>query len=402
MAQDMDKLLKEERLFELRDRFAQAEGLSKSQKLYFRAYIDNAFGRLEESNKAIDTLTAKYKSQFKKKKLAELMLVKSDNHTKQFQYAQAAAALQKVLDDYSKSINKSYKKDIANSMKLWHALSDVPPQVVHHSGDTQVPITKNQFGNWMIPVSNSQHHTIQFIFDSGANLSTVRKGIAEKMGVVFTGSKIDVGNSVGTTIEAEYGYIPSLSIGNLRVDNVVVLVMPDEMLTFDIGNFTIDGIIGFPVIRGLGEFSISRDGELRIAAENSDVKFQNIFTKGLMPFVQIEFKGESLSLVFDTGAGKSQLSKRYHDSHKQDIKANSTIVKNKMGGVGKVVEIKNRVLENPVFEVAGHSIALPSIDILNKNIFRDKRNDGFFGQDLLLQPGEAVMNFRDMYMFFRE
>lgn len=399
-AQQVRKLFRQERFFELSQCYETAE-LPKYKKLYYRAYLDNVFGRLKQSNGVIDNLFTKYQNKLKARERAELLLVKSDNYTKQYEYAKSAEVLQQILANYSKKIDKKSKKDIKNSFKLWHALSGVPGQIVHHLHQTEVPIMRNQFNHWTIPVSCQTGETIQFVFDSGANLSTIRKGIAAQMGVVYTGSKIDVGNSVGTEIQAEYGYIPKLSVGDLVVENVVVLVMPDQTLTFEQIGYKIDGIIGFPVIQGFGEFSISNDGMLRIAVSDSRHDGHNLFTKGLTPYVHVEFNDEPLTMIFDTGALNSQLSSRYYKSHKSFVKANSTKVKTRVGGAGGVKDIENRELRDVTFTVAGHEVTTPKINVFNTKLFRDGKNDGFLGQDMLMQPRETVMNFRDMYLFFR-
>lgn len=398
-SENMEKLLKKEQMFELRDHLVQAGDLSQFKLLYYEAYLDNAFGRPKESNRKIDKLASLYAKKMSKKKLAELMMVKSNNHIKLFEYAHSVDALSRALEMRSTSKDA---KDIRNTIKLWSALTDVPAQVVHHTGETSVAAVRNSFNHLLIPVCGTGQDTIEFVFDSGANLSTIRRGIAQRMGVVFTGSKIDVGNSVGSKVESEYGYIPRLSIGNLVVENVVVLVVPDKMLTFETANYTIDGIIGFPVIHAFGEFSITRDGKLLIAAQNSIGVEQNLFTKGLTPYVKVDFKEESLTMLFDTGAMSSNLSRRYYKSHKQEVKSNAEIKNTVIAGAGKEKKVKNYELANVSLRVSNSQITLPKIDVHRSKLFRDKNCDGFFGQDAMQQQREMVMNLRDMYTFFRD
>lgn len=397
-ASQLDKLLKEERFFELRTAYnSERNKLPQHRKLYFEAYLDNAFGRLSRSNGVIDSLLNKYAKKLKKSERIELLLLQADNHTKQFEYAMAAQSLQKTI----KKAPAKYKADLKNSLELWGAMSNIPPQTVHHKLLTEVPITKNKFNHWTIPVSGQQKDTIEFVFDSGANLSTIRKSIATVMGVIYTGNTIKVGNSVGTTVQAEYGYIPRLWIGDLMIENVIVLVMPDSLLSFDQINYTIDGIIGFPVAQGFGEFSITRKGVLRISTEPTEHRPQNIFTKGLTPYIAVEHNGDSLTMVFDTGALSSHLSKRYYKTHKQYVDANSTSIKSEVSGAGKLKKVKNRRMVNVALTVASDQFALPALNVMRNKMLKSDKNDGFLGQDVLMQKEEIVINLRDMYLYFK-
>lgn len=406
VVRQLEKVLARERFFELRDLYADSyESLSPFHRLYYRAYLDNVFGRTASSTAAVDSLLADYADNLNRDKKSELLMLKANNLTKEYAYGAAADVMQQILGDYRSALDRRERKDVANSLHLWQALRDVPPQVVCLESDTptHVSIARNRMNHWTIPVNGESGESIEFVFDSGANLSTLRKGVAQRLGVQFTGSKIEVGNSVGSSLEAEYGYIPRLMIGDLAVENVVVLVLPDSVMTFAQIDYTIDGIIGFPVIRGLGEFSISREGRLSIAAERGEAPgLQNLFTKGLTPFVRVGYNGEQLTMIFDTGALTSHLSRRYYRSHWSYVRANAKVTRTNMGGAGKIKQVRNRHISDAVFEVAGRCIPIPGIDVVLSKTAREERNDGFLGQDILLQPAQVVINLEGMYLYFRD
>lgn len=407
MGGDFKKLLKGERFFELRERLENnMYELSTYKRLYYEAYLHNVFGRAEESNIVIDQLFERYAKRLRKsrRKAMNLLMIRLDNDAKRAQYGRCMKTARHVLDKYRKSIDKQSRKDLLNSLALWSVLGTIPSQQIVTESSSGVPISRNNFNHWIIQVRADRcEESIPFVFDSGANISTIRRSVAIRMGVHFTGSTVEVNNSVGTTVGTECGYIPRLMIGDMVVENIMVLIMPDASLTFDDLGYSIDGIIGFPVIRALGEFSISGDGWLRISPQDvNEPRRQNMFQKGMLPFVEVWLDGERLTMVLDTGAAISQLSRRYYKKHRVKIKKYSAQATVSIGGAGATKEFCHHRLKDKSFEVSGKTIALPSVNVMMTNTFRDKKNDGFMGQDMLLHSGEVVMNFHDMYLYFRD
>lgn len=130
----MQKLLDANRLFELRDSFDQNQGqLSKWDELYYRAYIANAFGQPEESNRAIDAIFAQHSTNFSKRKLGSLLACASDNYSKINDYQAAIASIELLVEKFGRSIKKSQRKELDNIVILWKSLINVPSQRVNHA-----------------------------------------------------------------------------------------------------------------------------------------------------------------------------------------------------------------------------------------------------------------------------
>lgn len=61
----------------------------------------------------------------------------------------------------------------------------------------------------------------EFIFDTGANFSTVSESFAKKIGLIFLEGKIDVGTATSIEVSSKLAYATSLKIGNLNYSNVL-------------------------------------------------------------------------------------------------------------------------------------------------------------------------------------
>lgn len=128
-----------------------------------------------------------------------------------------------------------------NIRRLLRALTGVPPQEVHDTGPTSLPLRD---GRIPVTVGDSAR---EYVFDTGANLSTIMRSEAEGLGLDIRPAGLRVGTSTDAVITADVGIANRLTIGSIDVRNAIFLVLADSLLTFP-DNSRITGIIGFPVI----------------------------------------------------------------------------------------------------------------------------------------------------------
>ena len=65
-------------------------------------------------------------------------------------------------------------------------------------------------------------------------------------------------------------------LGNIKVFNVVFQVLPDEVLSFPSMDYSIKGIIGFPVILQWRNFRINQSGTIMIGSKSNTASLQNL------------------------------------------------------------------------------------------------------------------------------
>ena len=176
---------------------------------------------------------------------------------------------------------------------LWRALREVPPQQISLQ-NTKIPWKRDVAGLMNIPVSLEGQQD-DFVFDTGANLSTIAESYAKQLHLKFIPTKVDLGSSTSITSKASLAVASHLQIGNTELQNVVFLVLPDEQLSFPQIHYAIHGIIGFPVISHLGEVHILQNGEIHFSKGTGISHKHNLAMDELLPIIAL-CKGKDLLL----------------------------------------------------------------------------------------------------------
>ncbi len=275
------------------------------------------------------------------------------------------------------------------------ALSDVPPQQIFFQGETLLALHKDMAGLNNITVS-AGGDTLGFIFDTGANLSTVCLSVAEKMGMEIIPSEILVGSITGEKMPAQLAVCSQLSIGKIVVKNVVFLVFPDNQLSFPQIGYKISGILGYPVLEAFGEIQITREGTMIIPQEYSAFSEpSNMAMDGLTPLICLE--GDPYT--FDTGADHTMLYAAYYQDNREDIEENYKPEKIKFGGAGGMREFYGFVIDRS-FNISGKEISVEGVHLLKEKIKETETVYGNIGQDIMGQFGKMIMNFDQMFILF--
>lgn len=201
-------------------------------------------------------------------------------------------------------------------IKPWHidyleALSETHVYRTDAVGEERLEM---RFGEPDIPrirVTVNDQLPATAVIDSGAVLSIVSEEFAELAGVRSLGSfKGTFYGLLGEPIAVSFGLIDAMNLGDLRMENIPVAIMPDEKLHFFVHNdepFRMDLLLGANLLK---EFRIEFDFRgswigftpltpaMRVPAED-----QNLFMVGFRPLVQasINRRGWYLFLL-DTGS----------------------------------------------------------------------------------------------------
>ena len=323
----------------------------------------------------------------------------ADSYLKTFQY-QKAANYYKLLAGF-KEAGAEEIKSYENSYKLWSALAEVPAQTISFAGDTRLQATRDKARLMNVPVEiNNQ--TMDFVFDTGANLSTITASTAQKLGLKIIETDVSVGSSTDVSVKSKLGVAPVLKIGQVTVKNVVFLVLEDKSLYFPQINYQINGIIGFPVIEAFREITLTKKDEVIVPARSSVGKFeQNMLLDELNPVILATYNNRKMSFTLDTGAQTSSFYQAFFKSQEEEIKKVAKLEKVKMGGAGGFKEVSAYILENPSLTIAGKQIALKKVEVLTEPINEDSRYFyGNLGQDLIRQFEKMTLNFDSMSIVF--
>lgn len=128
--------------------------IDDKERLYFQAFVDNAFNRNEASVRDIDSLFRNYFSAITDSVKAALTLLQDDDYFKLYQYAKAAQTINIVLSNYQGVLDSEKIADIKNDLLIRNALQNVPPQQAIIPDSTVIHWKKDRIGLFEIPVKS--------------------------------------------------------------------------------------------------------------------------------------------------------------------------------------------------------------------------------------------------------
>jgi hypothetical protein len=296
-AADLDQLLQTHRFFELRRQLAQP-GSESAETLFYRGVLECRFGQetsgIAKLQHVLTTNPSQAMARRSHEELAEAFERMGRYKESSEQLAEALRLTPKDDSEYASNENDGLLMD---------SLSDVTPQRVDFGNDVPIRATRNPLGSWNVPVEVNRVPG-QWIFDSGANLSTVTESEARRMGLSVVETKAYVYGSTGVKNRMRLAFAKELQFGAARVQNVVLLVLPDASLNVGPAHrYRISGILGVPVLRSLGSVGISKEGTVRIHDRQAAAPgAANLFFDGEDPFVEIGHDRHLLQMFIDTGA----------------------------------------------------------------------------------------------------
>lgn len=392
----IDRLLVHKDFFEARDRYNRDGHLmSEFHRLIAGARIDHVFNRLDASNEKIATLFEKYNADLSDSLHFELLTIEQINHGRKGEYGEAFHAVDRIISAYADYIPAGERADYLNARVIWKSLAGQPQQELAKKGITRLKIKRDKAGLSNLVVRKDAD-SLDFVFDTGANLSTVTASIAKRFNMIMMDSTIRVRAITGATVKSRMAVCPELHIGNMVIHNAVFLVFADSALAVPQLQYQINGIIGFPVIEAMREVQITQTGELIVPQKPSMSMQENMALDFLTPVIQLN--GESYT--FDTGANKTILYRHYFDKHRQYIESHYSQRDAQMGGAGGTA---SRKIYSVTFmpEIDGKKVSVDSVTVLQENMMEHSEDYyGNIGQDLIRKFGKMTINFESMFIRF--
>ncbi|MCS3797014.1 aspartyl protease family protein [Niastella sp. OAS944] len=406
----LDSLLNRRHFFELKRELESSTyaNLPVFKKLYYQVFLHNFFHDLTTSNEEISLLLEKYKKQLTDNQIGNLLMKKIDNHVKLYQYQDAHITTQLLLRKYKHALTSEERDDVRNSDLIWKGLQNVPPQTTTIDSETQIAYRGDLAGLMNIPVSFADS-TYYFVFDTGANLSVITESYARKSNLRMLNVKFKVRAITGLQVHASLGIADELKLGNISVKNAVFMVFPDSALSFARGVYTIKGIIGFPIIEQLQEVRISKNnrkaaesgGTMTIPQTAVDRNIRNFGVDELLPVITVAYNTDTLAFTFDTGAQFTFLNEPFYHQYKKLIDTAGKSMDMQIGGAGGITKTKAYRLQTVEINVAGQPALIKDVSVKTTSTTpKDKLYYGNFGQDIMNQFKEMVINFKYMYVDF--
>jgi len=397
-----NKLCNEKQFFILNREMKQSvEMLDYVQQLYYGAILDNAFNRPGSSNKTILKLLSEFTDLMSDSMKARLLECRINNSVNLFDYSDAATATDSLIGRYAYLYEKDYKDELVNSGLIWKAASNLQPQEVSVRADSRIVVKKDiaNLSNIGVILNGSPE---QFIFDTGANFSTVSESYAIKLRLKFLEGSIKVGTATDIKVDSRLAYAESLIIGSLNFKNVLFLVLPDEALSFGGGVYVINGIIGFPVIKEMKEIQLT-ENELFVPMNSKSKSVMNLSFDGFTPLVETVLNSDTLVFVFDTGAKMTMINHPYYEMKKEEIDKNYKQEDIKIGGAGGEIIVKGFKLDNVIFKVSSSIRELDGVSLLSVNVKKSEEHTfGNLGSDFTGSFRVMIIDFANMSLEFAD
>lgn len=323
------------------------------------------------------------------------------NSVNLFDYKDAVYSSEQIIDRYSSLLDSNELTETKNSLIIWRAAEKLAVQSIEFTGDSKITVSKDMAGLINVPVKCGEH-TEDFIFDTGANFSVVSSSYAKKLKMIMLDGEILIGSVTGKKIRSRLAYAELIEIGNMKIRNVLFLVMPDESLSFAGGLYVINGIIGLPVIKEMNELHIRKD-ELFIPAKQTKLALNNLLIDGFVPVIEVVNNNDSLAFTFDTGAKTTMLYSSYYQLNKKVIDSKYEPEEIEFGGAGGTIKVKGFKLNDLIFRIGTSRFRLDKVNLVSERIKdHDKSFFGNLGQDYMSEFSDMILNFKDMYVEFKK
>ena len=392
--EDVYQLIDQNNFFKAKDVYSTTKNsISPIHQKFIEAFLDNAFGRLTESNEKMTELQNQF-SQFSDSLQVALYAIKADNFVKLFEYKEAKTATEFILENYENILSKEEVDDYRNNLVIWTAIENQPKQQITINGSKKLTIKEDKFGgkNLTVAIDND---SLDFLFDTGANFSVIVRSVAEKYRMNMIPVSIEVGGT--KKIFAQIVVCPEFYLGHIKIQNAVFLVVKDKDLSLSIPFFKykILGIIGYPIMAALKEVQITKDGYFIIPEKETVFASSNMAMCGLLPIISIEGN----PYIFDTGAAETTFFKPYYLANRDEIEKRYKIKTIRYAGAGGIVKEKGYEIDAKL-NFFDREIILNKVQLSKAEFPYIKHLWGAIGVDVIGQFEKMTLNFNQMFIKF--
>lgn len=401
LANDLYNLLDNENYFELKSKFdRQVSILPEDIRLAYEALVDHYFNKHAQSNKLIDKLLALDNNSLSDTLMEKLYQAKRMNHINLYEYSDAVKASDVLINTYPNLSDSSELRDLKNEHKIWLALSDSPKQEVVINSDSEIRLKRDKVGLMNITTVTGKD-TVDFIFDTGANFSAIKRSLAEQLKLDIIDADFYVTAATGTEVACDLAVASEIQISNLIVKNAVFLILEDSDISFPQIEYFPNGAIGFPIIQALGELHFKGDEQIFIPKIRTKKDYNNLALDALTPVIAVKYEDDTLLFSFDTGAKSTTLYLLFYEKYQNFIDSNFTKETFKSGSAGGVLEFNGFTIDSLTFSIANSTAKLDDLRLHIEQVGDNKQYvHGNLGQDYIKQFDEMVISFTNSYITF--
>jgi predicted aspartyl protease len=392
------------RLYDMEDVLGKLPASKQKKPVYklFTAALQNAWMQADSSQKTLQQINDQQLKALPDSLRFLFHSIELDNHIKLFEYKKAAKTGALLLDQFSSFYTAEELTGFREANSIWEAMSQQVPQQISHQGNTALSVKRDIAGLMNIAVANTDT-AFNFVFDTGAGISTIMETYAGKLNLqMISGVTVPIRSGItGIPTQARLGIAKRLRVGNMEITNTLFLVFPDSALSFAGGAYTIKGIVGFPVIKEMGELTFRNDS-LYVSPGSITVNHErNMAVDNLKPYLFLEYKGKRLPFTFDTGAQESLFSDVFYRYDRANIDSIGKSSTKKMGGTNGSKLFNGFLVPELSFSIQQHTVTLKDVFVSKEKI--NTTGDDYYGnigKDLIRNFRSMTLNFKKGYVNF--
>jgi hypothetical protein len=389
--QQLSQLQEKSQFFQLREAL-QRSGWNDSGNLFYRALVESHFGQETAAIADLQKFLAGPGDPVQQREAYEEL---ASVLVRVGRYGDSAHALAQALrltppGDFDRAATE-------NSYALYGSLADVAPQTVEFGEHVSTQASLNPLGTWDVPAQVNGRQG-EWIFDTGANLSTLSESEAARIGLKPYETGTYVTGSTGRKNPLRFAVARDLLFGNAHLRNVIFLILSDQALYIGPLKYQIRGILGLPVLRALGCVRMSKKGDLRIETKAAGgAGAPNLFLDGWELIADVRHGDQRMQMFLDTGANASFVYPSFRDRLTKDEIAKLERKQDEIGGAGGVVRPMTEVAPTLPLGILGRGVKLKDISLLPDQPKGDRSyRDGVLGMDALHDG--FTLDFRNMQL----
>ena len=241
----------------------------------------------------------------------------------------------------------------------------------------------SRFENLIFITVNINGHDVTAMFDTGAGMSFITKGMAEKLGGKTEKAPLKAGNNQGVVRSFDTVRFDSVRVGNMTVPVQMMGVLPDEALTqmedSKHNRFPAAMLLGKDII-SLFCWSFDMEARYVTVSPGGTMPKKGNMRWDAFPEFSIAHDGKAYTVGFDSGHTESFL-----DNSWLKILDNLSNAKTVVQGIGSSIDEHIKIADSFSFTIDKTAVTLKNIEIADHIIY-GAENSGIcalLGADIL-------------------
>jgi hypothetical protein len=238
--------------------------------------------------------------------------------------------------------------------------------------------------------------TLEFFIDSDANFSFMSESEAKSLGLSIRESNGRVYGATGNQTKFRTSLAHELTIGGVGLNNVAFVILPDKEEVFRTLPLNRQAALGVPVLLALRTLQInwrSHTVEIGFSPQAGNNAGTSICFDGVNPVAVMEFQGQHLPVILDTGAVETEIWPLFAKRFAEVVNSGKAGLEVKKA-VGGETELPERVLSELKLRVGGFDALLrPAHVLLGRTTPDSEWYYGRLGLDVLQLGRQITIDF---------